>query len=365
MKKILTVLGARPQFIKASVVSQAIADTGGLQEIVAHTGQHFDANMSEVFFSELAMAEPRYNLGIHGGLHGAMTGQMLAGIEDILLQEKPHAVLVYGDTNSTLAGALAAAKLHVPVAHVEAGLRSFNMRMPEEINRILTDRISDWLFAPTEGAAAHLRYEGVDEERILNVGDVMYDVALHFGGRVQAQGGTLERLGLAPGGYALATIHRAENTDDALRLAAIVGALRQLAGKMPVVCPLHPRTKGALQRQGLLSGLEAGGVRLIEPVGYLDMTRLEKYAALIATDSGGVQKEAYFHRVPCVTLRDETEWTELVAAGWNRLAPPDDADGIMAVVERALGSRGQDVSPYGDGDAAAKIAARLAADLVG
>lgn len=363
MKKILTVLGARPQFIKASVVSQAIASVGGLSEIVVHTGQHFDANMSEVFFSELAMATPKYNLGIHGGGHGAMTGQMLAGIEEILLQEKPHAVLVYGDTNSTLAGALASAKLHVPVAHVEAGLRSFNMRMPEEINRILTDRISDWLFTPTEGAAGHLRAEGVDDGRIQHVGDVMYDVALHFGGRVSAEGGVLERLRLRPGGYALVTIHRAENTDETARLAAIAGALRLTAEKMPVVFPLHPRTRGVLQRQGLLSELEASGVLLIEPVGYLEMTQLEKYAALIATDSGGVQKEAYFHRVPCVTLRDETEWSELVDAGWNCLAPPRDVGSIVAAIEHALGTRGRDVSPYGDGDAAAKIAARLAADL--
>lgn len=363
MKRILTVLGARPQFIKASVVSQAIIGVGELMEIVVHTGQHFDANMSDVFFSELGMGAPQYNLGIHGGPHGAMTGQMLAGIEEILLKEKPQAVLVYGDTNSTLAGALAAAKLHVPVAHVEAGLRSFNMRMPEEINRILTDRISDWLFTPTEGAAAHLRSEGVAEERILHVGDVMYDVSLHFGGRVGAQGGTLERLGLKPGGYVLATVHRAENTDEATRLAAIAGALRALAGRKPVVFPLHPRTRGALQHQGLLAGLEAGGVHLIEPVGYLEMTQLVKYAALIATDSGGVQKEAYFHRVPCVTLRDETEWIELVDAGWNRLAPPDDAGSIVAAVELSLGTQGRDVSPYGGGDAAAKIAARLAADL--
>jgi UDP-GlcNAc3NAcA epimerase len=363
MKKILTVVGARPQFIKASVVSQAIISTGRLHEIVVHTGQHFDANMSEVFFSELGMAAPKYNLGIHGGSHGSMTGQMLAGIEDILLKEKPQAVMVYGDTNSTLAGALAAAKLHVPVAHVEAGLRSFNMRMPEEINRILTDRISDWLFTPTEGASAHLRNEGVKEERILHVGDVMYDVALHFGERVGLQGGMLERLRLEPGEYILVTIHRAESTDHVSRLVAITDALCKLASKWSVVFPLHPRTKGALQRQGLLSDLERKGVRLIEPVGYLGMTQLEKYAALIATDSGGVQKEAYFHRVPCVTLRDETEWTELVTAGWNNLVPPDDADRIMAAVEHALGSRGQEVSPYGNGDAAAKIATRLAAGL--
>lgn len=363
MRKILTVLGARPQFIKASVVSQAFADIEDFQEVVIHTGQHFDANMSEVFFSELGMATPKYNLGIHGGSHGAMTGQMLAGIEDIVLNEEPHAVLVYGDTNSTLAGALAAAKLHVPVAHVEAGLRSFNMRMPEEINRIVTDRLSEWLFAPTAGAVEHLRFEGVNDERILEVGDVMYDVALRFGERVDAGGGALVRLKLQPGEYALVTIHRAENTDEPVRLAAIAGALQKLAQTITVICPLHPRTRGALQRQGLLSGLEAGKVLLTDPVGYLEMTQLEKYAALIVTDSGGVQKEAYFHRVPCVTLRDETEWGELVVAGWNRLIPPDDVDAIVAVVESALGTRGQDVSPYGKGDSAAKIAARLVSDL--
>lgn len=363
MKKILTVLGARPQFIKASVVSRAIIGAGGLREIVVHTGQHFDANMSEVFFSELAMTTPQYNLGIHGGRHGAMTGQMLTGIEEILMEEKPHAVLVYGDTNSTLAGALAAAKLHVPVAHVEAGLRSFNMRMPEEINRILTDRISTWLFTPTDAAAQHLRNEGVNDDRIIPVGDVMYDVALHFGQCASATGGILDRLVARPGSYILATVHRAENTDDSARLAAIVSALSQAARTVPVIWPLHPRTRGVLQRGGLLDGLANSGVRLIDPVGYLEMVELEKHAALIATDSGGVQKEAYFYQVPCVTLRDETEWVELVDSGWNRLAPPTDAGLLVSAIQEALGIRGRAVSLYGKGDAADKIAARLAADI--
>jgi UDP-GlcNAc3NAcA epimerase len=360
MKKILTVIGARPQFIKASVVSKALARSGNLEEVLIHTGQHFDTNMSEVFFSELAIPVPKYNLGVHGGRHGAMTGQMLEAIEAVLLDESPDVVLVYGDTNSTLAGALAAAKLHIPVAHVEAGLRSFNMRMPEELNRILTDRISTWLFTPTEAAIRHLRAEGVPADRIVPVGDVMYDVALHFGERARATGGALSRLDLPPGSYALATVHRAENTDDLARLRVIVAALAETARTLPVVWPLHPRTRGVLLRDGLLAQLESSGVRLIEPVGYLDMVQLEKHAALVITDSGGVQKEAYFFKVPCVTMREETEWVELVDAGWNRLAPPDDTDTVVAAIRQALGTHGREVSPYGDGDAADKIAARLA-----
>jgi UDP-GlcNAc3NAcA epimerase len=362
MKKIVTVLGARPQFIKASVVSHALAQSGALAEVLVHTGQHFDANMSDVFFAELGMAPPAHALGIHGGPHGAMTGQMLAVVEQVLQAEKPAAVLVYGDTNSTLAGALAAVKLHIPVAHVEAGLRSFNIAMPEEVNRILTDRISRWLFTPTQAAQDHLLHEGVAAAQIVPVGDVMFDVALHHGARVGAAGGALGALGLVPGSYALATVHRAENTDDPARLAAIVGALQQLAARVPVVWPLHPRTRGVLAQAGQLQALEQR-LRLIDPVGYLDMVQLEKHAALVATDSGGVQKEAFFHRVPCVTLRDETEWVELVHAGWNRLAPPHDAAAVGAALLAALGTRGQEVAPYGEGDAAQRIVQRLAADL--
>lgn len=363
MKKVLTVLGARPQFVKASVVSSALARTGVLEEVLVHTGQHFDANMSEVFFTEFAMPAPKHNLGIHGGRHGAMTGQMLEAIETVLLDERPDALLVYGDTNSTLAGALAAAKLHIPVAHVEAGLRSYNMRMPEEINRILTDRISSWLFTPTDAAAQHLKAEGVNEHSIIPVGDVMYDVAMHYGQRVGATGGILERLGARPGGYILSTVHRAENTDSPRRLEAIVVALSQSVRSLPVIWPLHPRTRAVLQRSGLLDGLLAAGVLLIDPVGYMEMVQLEKHAALIATDSGGVQKEAYFYQVPCVTLRDETEWVELVESGWNRLASPNDAASVSGTIQNALGSRGSAVSLYGNGDAADKIAARLAADV--
>ena len=364
MKKILTVLGARPQFIKASAVSHAMAQSGQLREVVVHTGQHFDANMSDVFFTELGMAKPAYALDIHGGTHGAMTGRMLADVEKVLLAEKPDAVLVYGDTNSTLAGALAAAKLHIPVAHVEAGLRSFNMAMPEEINRILTDRMSRWLFTPTEVAARNLRDEGVRDEQIIPVGDVMFDVALHFAARVSADGGVIKSLDLQPGGYILATVHRAENTDHVQRLTAIVNALIQASQTRPVVWPLHPRTRAVLQQTGQLAAL-AEKVRLIDPVGYVDMVQLEKYAALITTDSGGVQKEAFFYKVPCVTLRDETEWVELVEEGWNRLAPPREAGVVIDAIKSALGTRGRDVSPYGHGNAADKIAARLAADLGG
>jgi len=363
MKKIVTVLGARPQFIKASVVSHALRTRGGFDEVVVHTGQHFDANMSDVFFAELGMAAPAHHLGIHGGGHGAMTGQMLAAVEQVLLAEKPDAVLVYGDTNSTLAGALAAVKLHIPVAHVEAGLRSFNMAMPEEVNRILTDRISRWLFTPTDAARAHLLREGTEPGRIVPVGDVMYDVALHHGARVAADGGLLGLLGLNPGGYVLATVHRAENTDHPARLAAVVDALEAVSARLPVVWPVHPRTRGVLQRDGRLERMPPG-LRLIDPVGYLDMVQLEKFAAAVATDSGGVQKEAFFHGVPCITLRDETEWVELVDTGWNRLAPPTSADAVSAAVLGAIGTRGAaDARPYGNGDAAGLIVQRLVADL--
>lgn len=358
MKKIVTVLGARPQFIKASAVSHAIAKAGSLEEVVIHTGQHFDANMSDVFFAELGMSKPGHQLNIHGGSHGAMTGRMLIEIERVLLDEKPDAVLVYGDTNSTLAGALAAVKLHIPVAHVEAGLRSFNMRMPEEINRILTDRISSWLFAPTTAAMQHLMTEGMGSEKIHLVGDVMYDVALYHGARVSAEAGMLKQLNLKPGSYVLATVHRAENTDNLERLTAIVDALEVTAESIRVVWPLHPRTRAVLLQTGRLERLSRN-VTLIEPVGYLDMVQLEKYAALIATDSGGVQKEAFFFGVPCVTLRDETEWVELVASGWNRLAPPGDAQSLVRTIKAALGSRGDPVAPYGTGSAAQVIVDKL------
>lgn len=353
--KVLTVIGARPQFIKASVVSDEIMRRGTIEEVVVHTGQHFDANMSSVFFSELGMAEPRHHLDIHGGHHGEMTARMLRGIEEILLESPPDVLLVYGDTNSTLAGALAAVKLHIPVAHVEAGLRSFNMRMPEEVNRILTDRVSSWLFAPTTAAVSHLRREGMDAARIHEVGDVMYDVALRHGERANVlKAHRLEDWGLSPKGYVLATVHRAENTDDPRRLCAIADAFMRVASEMPVLWPLHPRTRAALVGAGLLGSLE-GKLKLVEPLGYLDMVAAERNAAVIATDSGGVQKEAFFHEVPCVTLRDETEWVELLEGGWNRLVAPADSGVIAGTIIASVNHCGEQIQPYGDGRAARKI----------
>ena len=354
MKTILTVLGARPQFVKASVVSYAVRQTAQLREVLVHTGQHFDENMCDVFFDELDMIKPDHFLGIHGGGHGAMTGRMLERLEQVMQAERPDAVLVYGDTNSTLAGALAAAKLNIPVAHVEAGLRSFNMAMPEEVNRILTDRISSWLFTPTFTATRHALREGVAPSAIEEVGDVMFDVALHYGLRVTASGRLLEKLTLAPGAYVLATVHRAENTDNPARLNSIVDGLEAVAQKVPVIWPMHPRTRSALQNMGRLDTLSTK-LRQIDPVGYFDMMQLEKYAAVIATDSGGVQKEAFFYQVPCVTLRDETEWVELVDAGWNKLVPPVSSETIAKAVIAAIGSKGLPIQPYGKGDAAQRI----------
>lgn len=353
--KIVTVLGARPQFIKASVVSAAFKQQPDMYEVVMHTGQHFDANMSQVFFDELGMDKPAYILGIHGGHHGEMTGRMLEGVERVLLDEKPDVVLVYGDTNSTIAGALAAAKLHIPVAHVEAGLRSFNMHMPEEINRILTDRISTWLFAPTAGAVTQLQREGITPANIHQVGDVMYDVALYYGELAgKLPDSIVTHHGLPKRGYVLATIHRAENTDIPEKLRVIVDALCVVGRELPVVWPLHPRTYDALGQSGLLKVLRKS-VKLLDPVGYIQMVQLEHAAAVIVTDSGGVQKEAFFHRVPCVTLRDETEWVELVESSWNRLAPPNATQKVVEAINSAMGTIGQDVHPYGDGNAATRI----------
>ena len=355
--QVVSVVGARPQFVKAAVVSRALRGVPGLRELIVHTGQHFDDNMSEVFFRELGIPAPDRNLGVASLGHGAMTGRMLEAIEQVLLEARPDWVVVFGDTNSTLAGALAAAKLGIKVAHVEAGLRSFNWRMPEEINRVLADRLSDLLFVPTETAVENLRAEGIDPRRVRLVGDVMYDAALHYG--AQSAGRALARLGLAAGAFVLATVHRQENTDDAGRLAAIFGGLAR-AG-VPVVAPLHPRTRAALARAGLLAEAEAR-LRLIEPVGYLDMLELERAARLIVTDSGGVQKEAYFARVPCVTLRDETEWVELVRLGVNRLVPPVSADAVAAAIREALASppAWPAADLYGGGAAAGRIAEAIA-----
>ena len=357
--RVLTVIGARPQFIKASVVSDALRQAPGIEESVVHTGQHFDANMSEIFFSELGMEPPKFHLGIHGGGHGAMTGRMLMELETVLLAERPDLVLLYGDTNSTLAGALAASKLHIPVAHVEAGLRSFNRQMPEEINRVVTDHLSRWLFAPTDGAVAHLRTEGIEPTWIHNVGDVMFDVARAHGERATTMAaGTRAAVGVGDRPYVLATVHRQENTDVPARLEAIVGAFTTLAAEIDVVWPIHPRTRGVLESRGII-GRVPERLHLVGPQGYLDMLELERRASVIATDSGGVQKEAFFQRVPCVTLRDETEWVELVALGWNEVVPPVAAAPIVAAVRAAIGRVGAEGTPYGDGRAAQRIVQQL------
>ena len=361
MATIATIVGARPQFVKAAAVSRAIAQQATLRETLIHTGQHYDDRMSAVFFSELGIPKPDFQLGVGSGSHGVQTGHMLAALERVLLDTRPDLVLVYGDTNSTLAGALAACKLHLPVAHVEAGLRSFNRRMPEEINRVLTDHAADILLAPTELAVSNLLREGIDRRRIHAVGDVMYDVALHYRSAALERPSRLAELGVSPRNYVLATVHGAENTDDPARLQAIVDALTALAQLCPVVMPLHPRTRGALDRLGLLNRAQQA-LRLIEPVGYLDMLALECHARLIATDSGGVQKEAFFCGVPCVTLRDETEWQELLDLGANRLAPPVSSAALLSVLHDALANPSpvpQADQLYGGGHAAPRIVERL------
>jgi UDP-GlcNAc3NAcA epimerase len=359
MSRVLSVVGARPQFIKAAAVSRVLRRTRGLREVLVHTGQHYDRALSQVFFRELDIPEPDLNLGVGSGGHGAQTGRMLEALEKEIGRTRPDWVLVYGDTNSTLAGALAAAKLRVPVAHVEAGLRSFNRAMPEEVNRVVADHVSDLLFAPTRAAIDNLRREGVPAGRIVRTGDVMYDAAVYYAGRAARSSRVLDVLGLNGRDYVLATVHRAENTDDRARLVAIFDALRRLARDIEVVVPAHPRTRKALARCGWRA---AGALRLIQPVGYLDMVSLERNARLIATDSGGVQKEAYFYAVPCATLRAETEWVELVEAGWNTLVPPTTPEGIYRRLRGLLRNfraprRGARL--YGDGRAAEAIARRL------
>ncbi|GCC52459.1 UDP-N-acetylglucosamine 2-epimerase [Chryseotalea sanaruensis] len=316
MKKIVTILGARPQFIKAATLSRVFHERD-LKEVIIHTGQHYDWNMSDIFFEQMAIPKPNYALSINSKHHGDMTGKMLEGIEKVLLDEKPNAVLVYGDTNSTLAGALAAAKLHIPIAHVEAGLRSFNRRMPEEINRVLTDHMSTWLFAPTTTAVNNLSKEGITQESILQVGDVMYDAVLFYQKMAQQQSDVLKRIGINSEPFILATIHRAENTNSQEKLRAIFSQLEILAKEKLVILPLHPRTKSLLDRD-----YSTDQFKIIDPIGYFDMILLQKHCKLIITDSGGVQKEAFFNNKFCITVREETEWVELVEHGFNFLANP-------------------------------------------
>jgi UDP-GlcNAc3NAcA epimerase len=317
MNRIITIVGARPQFVKAATLSRQFIKHG-IKEQILHTGQHFDSNMSKVFFEEMEIPEPAFHLDIHGLSHGAMTGRMLEGIEKILLEEKPDGVLVYGDTNSTLAGALAASKLHIPVIHVEAGLRSFNMDMPEEINRILTDRISKYLFCPTDTAVKNLNMEGFDHMpvQIIKNGDVMQDAAIYYSEKAEQKSEIIRELKLKH--FVLATLHRQENTDDPVKLKAIVKGLNTINKKVQVVVPLHPRTKNILQQLNVHPDFT-----IIDPVGYFDMIMLLKSCELVVTDSGGVQKEAFFFGKHCITLREQTEWVELVDFGFNKLVGSD------------------------------------------
>ncbi|QBQ17596.1 non-hydrolyzing UDP-N-acetylglucosamine 2-epimerase [Acinetobacter haemolyticus] len=344
--KILTVLGARPQFIKAAAFSRAIADYEGVEEIIVHTGQHYDQNMSDIFFEEMDIPVPKYKLQTGGKTHGAMTGQQLEKIEEILIKEKPDLVLVYGDTNSTLAGALSAVKLHIPIAHIEAGLRSFNRKMPEEINRILTDQVSDYLFVPSLGAKNNLLHEGVEENKIFIVGDIMYDVSLYYKEKMEKPT-WFDSLDL--NNFILCTIHRAENTDDEFKLQSIFKGLG-LSSKN-IILPLHPRTVNKIKEHNIII---PNNIKIVDPVGYLEMVWLEVHSDLIVTDSGGVQKEAYFHGKYCVTLREETEWVELVEYGFNKLVGYD-TKLIVNAINISDSKKIESLGIYGDGETAKKI----------
>ena len=344
--KILTVIGARPQFIKAATVSNKIRRNGN-SEILVHTGQHYDNNMSDIFFEELGIPKPDYNLNIGSSNHGHQTGSMLIALEDIYLKEKPDMVLVYGDTNSTLAGALCASKLLIPVAHVEAGLRSFNMAMPEEQNRILTDHISNLLFAPTQTAINNLSKENITKD-VYNTGDVMYDAINLFKKRAKEVSNIIEKLDLSPNSYILSTIHRAENTNSVERLTSIIKALSECGKK--IILPLHPRTKKFISQYNLKIG---DNIQIIDPVGYLETILLEENSKKIVTDSGGIQKEAYFLSKPCITMRDETEWIETVQNGWNTIVGSD-SNKILDAIEN-FNPTGTPASAFGNGDASSII----------
>jgi UDP-GlcNAc3NAcA epimerase len=353
MKIIVTVVGARPQFIKAAVVSRVIREFRYLKEIIVHTGQHYDENMSDIFFDELDIPKPDYNLSIGSGTHGQNTGRMIEAIERVLIDLSPALVLVYGDTNTTLAAAVAASKLHIPIAHVEAGLRSFNRRMPEEINRVLTDHVSSLLFTPSNVAVTNLFNEGINGSKVVNVGDVMYDAAKFYLNLAEKKSRILKELGLEKGRYVLLTMHRQENTDDAKRLKGIFEGLS--IADLPIIWPVHPRTSKMLKSFGIK---HPDNIRMIDPVGYLDMVILEKNARLIVTDSGGVQKEAFYHGIPSLILRDETEWLELVDLGVTKIvgANPDlIRNGIRADVMKIAPEN----SVYGSGNAGCLIVDEL------
>ncbi len=343
MTVIITVIGARPQFVKAAAVSRALARHGKFREVIVHTGQHYDPMMSDVFFEELEIPQPAHSLAVNGGGHGQMTGRMMVALEAVTMAEKPDAMLVYGDTNSTLAGALVASKLNIPIAHVEAGLRSFNRRMPEEINRVVADHLSSLLLCPTKTAVENLRAEGITRG-VQCVGDVMFDATLFAMEKSRNRSLVLSDNDLTPGSYDVATIHRAESTDDPSRLSQIVGWLKDRAQQRKIVLPIHPRTRIAIAR----NGLSLDGILVIDPLGYLDMARLLADCVEVYTDSGGLQKEAYFHRKLCTTLRDETEWVETVESGWNTLWHTSRLPCL------------NDIHDYGTGKAAEQIAAVLA-----
>lgn len=356
MRRITTIVGARPQFIKAATISRQLRKNDIREEII-HTGQHFDKNMSSVFFEEMDIPTPTYNLDIHSLTHGAMTGRMLEGIEKILIDTSPDGVIVYGDTNSTLAGALAASKLNIPLIHVEAGLRSFNMRMPEEVNRILTDRISSLLLCPTETAVDNLKKEGFShfDSRIEKIGDVMYDAALYYASRAEQRSDIIQRLKL--NSFVLGTIHRQENTDAPNKLKDIISALDLINESIPVIVPLHPRTRKKLADLDVTPSFT-----IIDPVGYFDMIMLLKNSELVITDSGGVQKEAFFFEKHCITLREETEWTELVDHGYNKLTGSDKEAILSAFEEFREKESDFSTSLYGKGDAS-EIACQLISEM--
>lgn len=366
MHKLLTVVGARPQFIKAAAVSRLIRRRDDVREFIVHTGQHFDRNMSEVFFDQLEIPHPDFNLGISGLSHGAMTGRMLHGLEKLILEIQPDSVMVYGDTNSTLAGALAAAKIHIPVTHVESGLRSNNPMMPEEINRVVTDRLSSLLLCPTDRSVNNLRAEGfpfpatgTGIQIIENTGDVMFDAVLHYRERAW-QSVDLEQFGVVDHGYALCTLHREENTNDTEHLHSIFDALAVISQELPIIIPLHPRTRARLSQEKKEQLLKS--LIFIDPVPYLEMQRLEIGAKFILTDSGGIQKEAFFHKTPCITLRNETEWTETVESGWNHIVGSD-TEKIISAAKRITPPDGQFANFYGDGAAADKIVKAIVSNL--
>lgn len=363
MIKVATIVGARPQFVKAAALSRSIREAQkngiSISETLIHTGQHYDANMSDVFFQELEIPKPQHYLGIGGCSHGAMTGRMMEEIEKILMKERPDWVVVFGDTNSTLAGALTAVKMHIPTAHVEAGLRSFNRAMPEEINRIVTDHCANLLLTPSENSTKQLLKEGIPKQNIVQVGDIMHDAALYYYEKALSQNNILKKWNLEKNKYALATIHRAENTDNIATLEEIFTGLQNIAQQgMKIIVPLHPRTKLILEKSSAYNEFKRH-LTLIEPVGYLDMILLESHAKIILTDSGGVQKEAYFFKIPCITLRNETEWTELVECGYNRLSEIKNSSIVSTYFEMIDKKMNWDLKLYGEGVTAKTIVNKL------